>query len=61
VWTLLQRCYALHGVKPTLLERDFNLPTTAELMLEMEQIHDYQAAALRCHAQNSAHAIQRSA
>ena len=61
VWTLLQRCYALHGVKPTLLERDFNLPTTAELMVEIEQIRAYQTVALSPNAQNSRHAVKRIA
>ncbi|MBU1392538.1 MAG: DUF692 domain-containing protein [Gammaproteobacteria bacterium] len=60
VWALLQRCYALHGVKPTLLERDFNLPTTAELLLELHQIHAYQAA-VSSQIQNSTHAVKRSA
>ncbi|MCS6174455.1 HvfB family MNIO-type RiPP peptide maturase [Shewanella baltica] len=61
VWALLQRCYALHGVKPTLLERDFNVPTTAELLLELNQIHAYQAAAPSSHIQNSAHVVKRIA
>lgn len=60
VWALLQRCYALHGVKPTLLERDFNLPTTAKLLLELNQIHAYQAA-VSSQIQNSTHAVKRSA
>jgi len=60
VWALLQRCYALHGVKPTLLERDFNLPTTAELLLELNQIHAYQAA-VSSQIQNSAHVVKRIA
>ncbi|WP_413495032.1 DUF692 domain-containing protein [Shewanella baltica] len=61
VWALLQRCYALHGVKPTLLERDFNVPNTAELLLELNQIHAYQAAAPSSHIQNSAHVVKRIA
>ncbi|MDT3275410.1 DUF692 domain-containing protein [Shewanella sp. SP2S2-4] len=61
VWALLQRCYALHGVKPTLLERDFNVPTTAELLLELNQIHAYQAATPSSHIQSSAHVVKRSA
>ncbi|MCL1091312.1 DUF692 domain-containing protein [Shewanella profunda] len=47
VWALLQACYAKHGVLPTLLERDFNLPPTPELLLEIEQIHQYQAMAFK--------------
>lgn len=61
VWALLQRCYALHGVKPTLLERDFNVPNTAELLLELNQIHAYQAAAPSSHIQNRSHVVKRIA
>lgn len=46
VWQLLQQCYAHHGVFPTLLERDFNIPKTEILMQEINQIHAYQTAAL---------------
>ncbi|WP_028767241.1 DUF692 domain-containing protein [Shewanella fidelis] len=42
VWQLLDVCYQTHGVFPTLLERDFNIPSTDELLLEINQIHDYQ-------------------
>jgi len=38
VWDLLDKTYAIHGVHPTLLERDFNIPPLAELALEVEQI-----------------------
>lgn len=47
VWALLKACYAQHSVFPTLLERDFNLPSTAQLLREMTQIHDYQREALK--------------
>jgi len=43
VWDLLDRAYARFGVRPTLLERDFNIPPMAELMLEIEQINTLQA------------------
>ncbi|MCC4832048.1 DUF692 domain-containing protein [Shewanella sp. 1_MG-2023] len=46
VWALLQQSYQLHGVFPTLLERDFNIPKTPELLLEINQIHQYQQQAL---------------
>ncbi|WP_282109770.1 DUF692 domain-containing protein [Shewanella algicola] len=46
VWALLQQCYQLHGVHPTLLERDFNIPKTEVLLNEINQIHQYQHAAL---------------
>ncbi|ABV86828.1 DUF692 domain-containing protein [Shewanella pealeana] len=42
VWKLLEACHQYHGVFPTLLERDFNIPQTSELLLEINQIHDYQ-------------------
>lgn len=38
VWDLLDQTYAVHGIKPTLLERDFNIPPLPDLMLEVEQI-----------------------
>jgi uncharacterized protein (UPF0276 family) len=46
VWALLQQCYQLHGVHPTLLERDFNIPKTKILLNEINQIHQYQQDAL---------------
>ena len=42
VWELLDRAYALHGVFPTLLERDFNIPALQSLELELQQIQDIQ-------------------
>lgn len=42
VWSLLDQTYALIGVKPTLLERDFNIPAIDTLMLEMNHIHHAQ-------------------
>jgi uncharacterized protein (UPF0276 family) len=38
VWALLDKAYETFGVFPTLLERDFNIPTVAELMEEVGQI-----------------------
>jgi uncharacterized protein (UPF0276 family) len=38
VWTLLDQTYRIHGVRPTLLERDFNIPPLEELAREMERI-----------------------
>ncbi|GAA5189131.1 DUF692 domain-containing protein [Ferrimonas gelatinilytica] len=38
VWALLDSAYQLHGVHPTLLERDFNLPPMAQLLTEVDQI-----------------------
>jgi len=44
VWTLLDATYQLHGVAPTLLERDFNIPPLADLEREVEHIARIQAA-----------------
>ena len=51
VWDLLALAYRLHGVRPTLLERDFNIPPLAELQRELQRIRDIQAASDRdiCH------------
>lgn len=38
VWQLLDAVYARVGPLPTCLERDFNLPTLADLVAEVEQI-----------------------
>lgn len=45
VWDLLQHTYARHGVKPTLLERDFNIPDLDTLFAEVGKIRDYQHSA----------------
>jgi len=42
VWQLLEQTYTLMGVKPTLLERDFNIPKVEQLMLEVNQIRTVQ-------------------
>jgi hypothetical protein len=42
VWDLLDKTYAHHGVLPTLLERDFNIPPLADLFNEVSTIHRYQ-------------------
>lgn len=42
VWQLLEHTYSLFGVKPTLLERDFNLPPLPELLSEVEAIRRIQ-------------------
>jgi uncharacterized protein (UPF0276 family) len=44
VWRLLERAYANFGVKPTLVERDFNFPPLAELVAEVEHARTLQAA-----------------
>lgn len=45
VWALLDQAYALYGVLPTVLERDFNLPLWAELMAELQRVREQQARA----------------
>jgi uncharacterized protein len=44
VWRLLERAYANFGVKPTLIERDFNFPPLAELVAEVAHARKLQAA-----------------
>jgi uncharacterized protein (UPF0276 family) len=43
VWALLDQTYRIHGVAPTLLERDFNIPPLADLLREVEHIARIQA------------------
>lgn len=43
VWSLLDAAYKRFGVFPTLLERDFNLPSVAALHAEVQRIGDAQA------------------
>ncbi|CCK76260.1 conserved hypothetical protein [Oleispira antarctica RB-8] len=45
VWDLLDFTYQHHGVIPTLLERDFNIPSVAELISEVDLIKYAQAKA----------------
>lgn len=45
VWALLAESYRVHGIHPTLLERDFNLPELGQLLTEVEQINRIQTAA----------------
>jgi uncharacterized protein (UPF0276 family) len=42
VWDLLEKTYELFGVKPTLLERDFNIPPLSELIAELDEIKQRQ-------------------
>ena len=44
VWELLAHAYRVHGVRPTLLERDFNFPPLPELLSEVQRIRDVQAS-----------------
>jgi uncharacterized protein (UPF0276 family) len=54
VWKLLGKAYELYGVFPTLLERDFNLPSIEELIKEVNTISAIQKAWGVQHAQQSA-------
>ena len=42
VWSLLDTAYQQFGVMPTLLERDFNIPSVAELLSEVNHIKSMQ-------------------
>ncbi len=54
VWKLLGKAYELYGVFPTLLERDFNIPSVEELIKEVETIQTIQRAWGYQHDQQSA-------
>lgn len=45
VWALLASAYRQFGVKPTLLERDFNLPPLVQLLDEVEKVRAIQRSA----------------
>jgi uncharacterized protein (UPF0276 family) len=49
VWKLLELAYQQHGVLPTLLERDFNIPTLDTLISEVDQIRHYQSIQDQAH------------
>lgn len=49
VWSLLDAAYRAHGVAPTLLERDFNIPPLDELVREVERIATVQRQHCRAH------------
>jgi len=42
VWDLLHETYETIGLRPTLLERDFNVPSVSELLGELDTIHRIQ-------------------
>jgi uncharacterized protein len=42
VWQLLETTYRIHGIKPTLLERDFNFPPLDKLFGELAHIRGLQ-------------------
>ncbi|MUH71529.1 DUF692 domain-containing protein [Psychrosphaera haliotis] len=47
VWGLLDFAYQKHGVFPTLLERDFNIPDMSELNVEIDKIHSFQKSDIK--------------
>jgi uncharacterized protein (UPF0276 family) len=49
VWDLLELTYQHHGVLPTLLERDFNIPSLDTLITEVDKIRHYQSIQERAH------------
>ncbi len=53
VWELLEYTYAVHGVQPTLLERDFNLPPLETLLDELGSIRARQKLAEMPHARTA--------
>ena len=46
VWQLLGKAYEYHGVFPTLLEQDFNIPPLDELVAELDSIHQIQQSVM---------------
>jgi uncharacterized protein (UPF0276 family) len=53
VWDLLDRAYTIHGVFPTLLERDFNFPPVDVLLGEVERISEIQNRHAQINEQSS--------
>lgn len=45
VWDLLGEAYKTFGVKPTLVERDFNFPPLADLVAEVNHVREIQRSA----------------
>ncbi|MDN3640622.1 DUF692 domain-containing protein [Simiduia curdlanivorans] len=46
VWALLEQAYGLFGVRPTLLERDFNIPPLVDMLAELNRVKQIQTRAL---------------
>jgi len=55
VWELLAEAYRLFGPRPTLLERDFNLPPLDELLGELDIVRAHLAHANGDHATSRRH------
>ncbi len=56
VWSLLDAAYRIHGVAPTLLERDFNIPPLDELVHEVARIARMQDLHAAAQAHRAGHA-----
>ncbi len=54
VWKLLAKAYELYGIFPTLLERDFNIPSLDVLLKEVDTIQTIQQAWSKHHQKESA-------
>lgn len=46
VWNLLRETYKIHGLRPTLLERDFNIPAFEEIKTELDRIEKIQTESI---------------
>jgi uncharacterized protein len=57
VWNLLRESYECFGVIPTLLERDFNIPSIPELLVEVDRIRQIQQA---CFGKKTAETLPQS-
>ncbi|PZQ19454.1 MAG: hypothetical protein DI564_01740 [Rhodanobacter denitrificans] len=55
VWRLLESAYAHFGVRPTLVERDFNFPPLDELIGEVRAVRERQQAAAGAPSMQAAH------
>lgn len=53
VWELLAEAYRLFGPKPTLLERDFNLPPLDELLGELDVVRGHLSQARPCRSSDA--------
>ncbi|NTS75261.1 DUF692 domain-containing protein [Catenovulum sp. SM1970] len=53
VWSLLEHAYKVHGHFPTLLERDFNIPSTSELINELKKIQLIQEKTMQNNKQSA--------
>lgn len=61
VWELLELAYEQFGARPTLLERDFNIPSTAELIAELSEIKKRQEQVQKRVKHKTNHSSQRIA